>query len=57
MLPHIGSTTEEACARMAERCLQNIRHAEQNERMKMDIIEYTRQNSKTEQQRISRIGS
>lgn len=41
MLPHIGSTTEEACARMAERCLQNIRHAEQDERVKMDIVECT----------------
>ncbi len=57
MLPHIGSTTEEACARMAERCLQNIRHAEQDERMKMDIIEYTHQNIKPEQQRIGRLGS
>jgi len=57
MLPHIGSTTEEACARMAECCLQNIRHAEQDERTKMDIIDYTHQNTKPEQQRIGRLGS
>jgi phosphoglycerate dehydrogenase-like enzyme len=57
MLPHIGSTTEEACARMAQRCLQNIRHAEQEERTKMDIIQYTHQNTKREQQRIGRLGS
>lgn len=36
--PHIGSTTNEACKRMASRCLQNIKFAEKGEYDKMDIV-------------------
>jgi lactate dehydrogenase-like 2-hydroxyacid dehydrogenase len=57
MLPHIASTTEEACARMAKRCLQNIRLAERDEHMKMDIIEDTYENTKREQRQTSRQGA
>ena len=36
--PHIGSTTSEASRRSAEKCLQNIRFAENGEYEKMDIV-------------------
>ncbi len=36
--PHIGSTTSEASRRIAEKCLQNIRFAENGEYEKMDLV-------------------
>jgi phosphoglycerate dehydrogenase-like enzyme len=36
--PHIGSTTNEASRRMAERCLSNIEFAESGEYEKMDLV-------------------
>jgi len=38
MLPHIGSYTEEACNRMAKKCLQNIKFADIKEYEKMDLL-------------------
>jgi len=38
LLPHHGSSTEEACLRMAQRCLDNIRFAEKGFRENLDLL-------------------
>ncbi|MBL8025818.1 MAG: D-glycerate dehydrogenase [Fibrobacteres bacterium] len=38
LTPHIGSTTREACERMAKICLKNIEHAENGNIDKMNLI-------------------
>jgi phosphoglycerate dehydrogenase-like enzyme len=38
MLPHIGSSTREACDKMAVKCLQNISFAESGDYGRMDIL-------------------
>ncbi len=38
MLPHLASSTREACDRVASRCLENIRRAEALEFEKMDLL-------------------
>ena len=38
MLPHLGSSTKEACDEMAARCLKNIYYAEKNEYERMDLL-------------------
>jgi lactate dehydrogenase-like 2-hydroxyacid dehydrogenase len=38
MLPHTGSSTREACDKMAIQCLQNIYYAESGDFSKMDIL-------------------
>ena len=38
MLPHTGSSTREACDKMAVQCLQNIYYAESGDYSKMDIL-------------------
>jgi phosphoglycerate dehydrogenase-like enzyme len=38
MAPHIGSSTQEACDRMARRALANIAHAEAGEVAEMDLL-------------------
>lgn len=38
LTPHIGSSTKDACRRMAEQCLDNIKSAEQNQYKKMNLL-------------------
>ena len=38
MTPHMGSSTREACERMARRALQNIRLAEASRFEEMDLL-------------------
>ena len=38
MLPHLASSTREACDKVAARCLENIRHAESADFQKMDLL-------------------
>ena len=38
MLPHTGSSTREACDKMALQCLQNIYYAESGDYSKMDLL-------------------
>jgi len=38
MLPHLGSSTKEACDKMAIRCLENINNAEKHDFSKMDLL-------------------
>jgi len=38
MLPHLASSTREACDKIASRCLKNIRHAEALDFQKMDLL-------------------
>jgi lactate dehydrogenase-like 2-hydroxyacid dehydrogenase len=38
MLPHLASSTREACDRVASCCLENIRRAESLEFEKMDLL-------------------
>ena len=38
LTPHTSSSTTEACKRMAERVLQNIRHALAKDYQKMDLV-------------------
>jgi len=38
LIPHIGSTTNEANRRMAERCLKNIEFAQKGDYAKMDLV-------------------
>ncbi len=38
MTPHVGSSTQEACERMARQCLDNIMHAEKGEFDKMNLL-------------------
>jgi lactate dehydrogenase-like 2-hydroxyacid dehydrogenase len=38
MLPHLGSSTKEACDKMAFRCLENLNYAENHNLHKMDLL-------------------
>lgn len=38
LTPHIGSSTQEACERMAERCIKNIKFGIENRYEDMDIV-------------------
>jgi lactate dehydrogenase-like 2-hydroxyacid dehydrogenase len=38
MTPHVGSSTKEACERMAKQCIDNILHAEKGEYDKMNLL-------------------
>jgi phosphoglycerate dehydrogenase-like enzyme len=38
MTPHVGSSTQEACDRMAARALENIRLAEAGRYEEMDLL-------------------
>jgi phosphoglycerate dehydrogenase-like enzyme len=38
MTPHVGSSTQEACERMARQCLDNILFAEKGEFDKMNLL-------------------